>query len=106
MRKHCGVSDPLPPAAAVPLPRGTVTTRNRLRKTTVPLERGTAVERSDRQGIARAVSLLVAFAVLSAALVSFSAVSIDRLRTHVTALSNPAMEGRHAGTPGAALAAD
>jgi len=50
--------------------------------------------------------LLVALTALFATLVSFSAVSIERLRTHVIRLTDPATEGRRAGTAGAALAAD
>ncbi len=50
------------------------------------------------------------FSVLAAALAlslaSFSAVSVDRLKGHVTYLADPAREGRHAGTPGAAAAAE
>jgi hypothetical protein len=40
------------------------------------------------------------------ALLSISAISVDRLKTDVTWLADPAREGRHAGTPGAAAAAD
>src|SRR5262252_9020011 len=40
------------------------------------------------------------------ALISISAVSVDRLKAHVTWLADPAREGRHAGTAGAAAAAD
>src|SRR5437764_1497796 len=40
------------------------------------------------------------------ALLSISAISVDRLKAHVTWLSDPAREGRHAGTPGAAAAAE
>src|SRR5580692_5528348 len=40
------------------------------------------------------------------ALVSISAISVDRLKTDVMWLADPAREGRHAGTPGAAAAAD
>ena len=88
MRKHCGVSDPLPPAAAVPLRKGdtknacggeysyrigTSTPKNNAAEggPVSPLRRGTAVERSDRQGVARAASLLVAITALFATLVSF-----------------------------------
>jgi Peptidase family M28 len=52
----------------------------------------------------RKLSLLIGALVL--ALLSISAVSVDRLKSHVTALSNPANEGRRAGTAGAAAAAD
>src|SRR5436190_3054820 len=45
------------------------------------------------------VSLLVAF-------LSISAISVDRLKAHVVWLADPAREGRHAGTPGAAAAAE
>jgi hypothetical protein len=45
-------------------------------------------------------------AALLLAFVSFSAVSVDRLKSHVASLSNPANEGRRAGTPGAAAAAE
>jgi Peptidase family M28 len=40
------------------------------------------------------------------ALLSIAAVSVDRLRAHVTWLADPPREGRHAGTPGAAAAAE
>src|SRR5438876_5551151 len=40
------------------------------------------------------------------ALLSISAISVDRLKAHVTWLADPAREGRHAGTPGAAAAAE
>src|SRR5438128_771716 len=40
------------------------------------------------------------------ALVSISAISVDRLKLHVTWLADPAREGRFAGSPGAAAAAD
>src|SRR5215831_4276212 len=40
------------------------------------------------------------------ALLSISAVSVDRLKAHVTWLADPAREGRHAGTPGAAASAE
>jgi hypothetical protein len=40
------------------------------------------------------------------ALVSTAAVSVDRVKAHVTWLADPAREGRHAGTAGAAAAAD
>ncbi len=40
------------------------------------------------------------------ALLTISAVSVERLKIHVTWLANPALEGRRAGTPGAASAAD
>jgi hypothetical protein len=45
-------------------------------------------------------------AALCLALLSFSAVSVDRLKAHVTWLSDPAREGRRAGTAGAAAAAE
>jgi len=44
-------------------------------------------------------------AALFLALVSFSAVSVDRLKAHVTWLADPAREGRQAGTAGADAAA-
>src|SRR5438309_8280767 len=44
-------------------------------------------------------SLLLAFLTLSA-------VSVDRLKAHVTWLADPAREGRQASTPGAAAAAE
>src|SRR5262247_3308715 len=40
------------------------------------------------------------------ALLSVSAVSVDRLKAHVMWLADSAREGRHAGTPGAAAAAE
>ena len=40
------------------------------------------------------------------ALLTLSAVSVDRLKAHVTWLSDPARAGRQAGTPGAAAAAE
>jgi hypothetical protein len=40
------------------------------------------------------------------ALLSFSAVSVDRLKTDVTWLADPAREGRYAGSPAARAAAD
>src|SRR5260370_41732780 len=40
------------------------------------------------------------------ALIPLSAVSADRLKAHVTWLADPAREGRYAGSPGAAAAAD
>jgi hypothetical protein len=45
-------------------------------------------------------------AALLVALFSISAVSVDRLKAHVTWLSDPAREGRRAGTSGAEAAAD
>src|SRR5262245_38955352 len=51
----------------------------------------------------RKVALTVA--ALFLALLSISAVSVDRLRAHVMWLADPAREGRHAGTPDAAAAA-
>jgi hypothetical protein len=44
-------------------------------------------------------------AALFLALISFSAVSVDRLKAHVTWLSDPARQGREAGTAGADAAA-
>jgi Peptidase family M28 len=49
---------------------------------------------------------LLFIASLVLALLSISAVSVDRLKAHVTWLADPAREGRHAGTPGAAAAAE
>jgi hypothetical protein len=46
-----------------------------------------------------AAALLIAF-------LSISAISVDRLKAHVTWLADLAREGRHAGTPGAAAAAE
>src|ERR1044071_6714886 len=43
---------------------------------------------------------------LLVALLSISAISVDHLKAHVTWLADPAREGRHAGTPGAAAAAE
>src|SRR5438067_13265090 len=40
------------------------------------------------------------------AILSLSAVSADRIKLHVTWLADPAREGRFAGSPGAAAAAD
>src|SRR5438876_3938285 len=40
------------------------------------------------------------------ALLSISAISVDRLKATVTWLADPAREGRQAGTPGARAAAD
>jgi len=48
-------------------------------------------------------SLLIAFLL---ALFSISAVPVDRLKAHVAWLADPVREGRRAGTPGAAMAAD
>jgi Peptidase family M28 len=45
-------------------------------------------------------------ATLLLALLSISAVSVDRLKAHVTWLADPAREGRHAGMPGAAASAE
>src|SRR5437867_3291776 len=42
---------------------------------------------------------------LLVALLTISAVSVDKLKEHVTWLADPAREGRHAGSPGAAAAA-
>src|SRR5690242_15052520 len=50
--------------------------------------------------------LLSISAALLLALLSISAVSADRLKAHVTWLADPAREGRHAGTPGAAASAE
>src|ERR1044071_5087511 len=50
------------------------------------------------------VFLLLASLLL--ALLTLSAVSVDRLKAHVTWLADPAREGRRAGTAGAAAAAD
>src|SRR5881396_1002704 len=50
------------------------------------------------------VSLL--FSSLLVALLTVSAVSLDRLKGHVTWLTDPSREGRHAGSPGAAAAAE
>src|ERR1041384_5938802 len=93
-------------STAVPLLKGDTRTPPKGVLLVSPFRRGTAAERSERQGVARAVSLLVALTILSVGLVTFSAVSIDRLKYHVTMLTNPATEGRRAGSSGAALAAD
>src|SRR5258708_4747071 len=45
------------------------------------------------------ISLLLAF-------LSISAISVDRLKAHITWLADPAREGRFAGSPGAAAAAE
>src|SRR6266478_769553 len=50
------------------------------------------------------LSLLIAS--LLVGLLTISAISVDRLKSHVTWLSDPAREGRHGGTAGAAAAAD
>ena len=50
--------------------------------------------------------LAAVLAALFLASVSFAAVSAERLKAHVTFLTHPATEGRRAGTPGAAAAAD
>src|SRR5215470_6001301 len=50
--------------------------------------------------------LLLVALTLVFALSAFSAVSVDRLKAHVAWLADPAREGRHAGTPGAAAAAE
>jgi hypothetical protein len=47
----------------------------------------------------------IAAAALFLALISFSAVSVDRLKAHVTWLADPARQGRQAGTAGADAAA-
>ena len=52
-----------------------------------------------RKGILLLVPLLVA-------LLTLSAVSVDSLKSHVTWLTDPAREGRHSGSPGAAAAAE
>ena len=52
----------------------------------------------------RKLGLFVASLLL--ALLTLSAVSADLLKAHVTWLADPAREGRHAGTAGAAAAAD
>src|SRR5215475_1688432 len=49
---------------------------------------------------------LLFIASLVLALLSISAVSVDRLKAHVAWLADPARDGRHAGTPGAAAAAE
>ena len=49
--------------------------------------------------------ILLALVVICA-LLSISAVSVDRLKAHVTWLSDPAREGRYAGSAGAAAAAE
>jgi Peptidase family M28 len=51
----------------------------------------------------RRISIVAA--ALFLALISFSAVSVDRLKAHVTWLADPAREGRQAGTAGADAAA-
>jgi hypothetical protein len=51
----------------------------------------------------RKLSILVAAFVIG--LLSISAVSVDQLKAHVTWLADPARQGRHAGTPAAAAAA-
>src|SRR5258708_33069612 len=53
--------------------------------------------------LSRLASLSLA---LVLALVSISAITVDRLKAHVNWLADPAREGRHAGTPGAAAAAE
>src|SRR5215468_10961223 len=50
-------------------------------------------------------SILLAFVAI-AGLLCISAVSVDQLKAHVTWLSDPAREGRYAGSPGAAAAAE
>ena len=52
----------------------------------------------------RKLSLLIATFVLAS--LTLSAVSVDRLKAHVNWLADPAREGRHAGAPGAAAAAE
>ncbi|PYS52774.1 MAG: hypothetical protein DMG13_15105 [Acidobacteria bacterium] len=54
----------------------------------------------------RTKKLSFLLASLLAALLTIAAVSVDRLRGHVTWLADPAREGRHAGSPGAAAAAE
>jgi hypothetical protein len=51
-------------------------------------------------------SLRLVISVLLLAILSLGAVSTDRLKAHVTWLADPAREGRYAGTPGGAAAAD
>src|ERR1700730_18044674 len=51
-------------------------------------------------------NLGILIAALVVALFSISAVSVDRLKAHITWLSDPAREGRRAGSPVAAAAAD
>src|SRR5262245_63506795 len=45
-------------------------------------------------------------ALLVIALLTVSAISVDRMKAHVTWLADTAREGRRAGTPGAVSAAD
>src|SRR5215831_2502404 len=52
----------------------------------------------------RRIPIFLAIAVLG--FLSISAISVDRLKTHVTWLADPARQGRHAGSPGAAAAAE
>ena len=52
-----------------------------------------------RRKLSLVPALLLAF-------LSISAVSVDRLKAHVTWLADPAREGRHAGMPGAVAAAE
>jgi len=52
----------------------------------------------------RKISVLIAS--LLVGLLTISAISVDRLKSHVTWLSDPAREGRHGGTAGAAATAD
>lgn len=52
----------------------------------------------------RRLSILLAS--LLAALLTISAIPVERLKTHVTWLADPAREGRQAGTPAAAAAAE
>jgi hypothetical protein len=52
----------------------------------------------------RRIPIFLAIAVF--AFLSISAVSVDRLKTHVTWLADPARQGRYAGSPGAAAAAE
>ncbi len=54
----------------------------------------------------RTKALARLFAALLLAVSTISAISADRLKAHVTWLADPAREGRHAGTPGAAAAAE
>src|SRR5207249_11053962 len=58
---------------------------------------------SDLLHYCRRLQLLVASLLL--ALLTLSAVSVDRLKAHVAWLADPAREGRYAGSPGAAAAA-
>src|SRR5262245_44366709 len=59
---------------------------------------------SDGMSPGRRYAAIVAAALL--ALVSFAAIPADQLKSHVTWLANSSNNGRHAGTPGAAAAAE